>query len=265
MARASLLLGLACLAALFLTATEARARDLVVDLSEPVVRVTTGFSGSTLLLYGVATQPPEMPGQLLPESQGDIIVVVRGPQKDTLVRRKERVGGIWINRESMTFASVPGFYSLASNRPLADILGDDIRAYHQIGVENLEITPLEAATEAQPDNETQAFRDALLRGMTRDGLYSATTGNLLFLGGGLFRTRISFPANAPIGTYGIDVYLVRGNDVSAFETTLLSVRKFGLEAEIYDLAHRHSLAYGVLAILIAAGAGWAASVAFRKT
>jgi hypothetical protein len=50
----------------------------------------------------------------------------------------------------------------------------------------------------------------------------------------------------------------------AFETTLLNVRKFGIEAAIYNFAHRHSLAYGFLAIIVAVLAGWTANAAFRK-
>lgn len=245
----ALLFGLA-----FLVASPLAARELVVDLSEPVVRVTTGFTGSKLLLYGHAAGP------------GDVIVVVRGPQADKTVRKKERIVGIWANRGAMTFNAVPGFYTISSNKPIAEILGGEQRAYHQIGTDYLPLAAEEESLDPGPSRrEVIAYREALIRNMERDGLFSTQTGNLLFLGNGLFRTRIAFPANVPIGTYGIDVYLVRDNEVVAFETTLLSVRKFGLEAEIYDLAQRHSLAYGVLAILIAAGAGWIASAAFRKS
>jgi hypothetical protein len=80
----------------FLVATApARAQDLVADLSSHLIAVTTGFSGTSLLLFG-ATQ-----------GEGDVVVVVRGPDKPETVRRKRRTLGIWVNRDTYAFAAVP--------------------------------------------------------------------------------------------------------------------------------------------------------------
>jgi hypothetical protein len=42
------------------------------------------------------------------------------------------------------------------------------------------------------------------------------------------------------------------------------VSKTGIGAEVYDFAHRRSAVYGLLAVLIAVSAGWAAGTVFRK-
>jgi hypothetical protein len=60
------------------------------------------------------------------------------------------------------------------------------------------------------------------------------------------------------------VFLVHDGEVVGANITPLVVSKIGFEAGVFDFAHRHSLAYGVLAILIAVVAGWSASVAFHK-
>lgn len=236
-------------AALATAATAAKARDLVVDLTQPVVAVTTGFVGSSLLLYGVS------------RDEHDIVVIVRGPQRDEVVRQKERVAGIWVNGRQMIFDQVPAFYTVASNRPLGEVLRSDARAAYHIGLDHLDIRP---KREQADISGLDAFRQALVRNKQRQGLYGTATGQVLLLGNGLFRSRIQFPANVAIGTYGIDVYAVTNGEIAAFETTLLSVRKFGIEAEVYDFAHRHAMAYGVLAILIAVMAGWLGSALFRK-
>jgi uncharacterized protein (TIGR02186 family) len=97
---------LACLAAgLLLTQPRApAAQELVVDLSDPLVAITTGFVGTRLVLFGSA------------EARGDIVVVVRGPLQDAVVRRKERVAGIWVNRTKVAFRSIPSFYTVAAKR-----------------------------------------------------------------------------------------------------------------------------------------------------
>jgi hypothetical protein len=44
----------------------------------------------------------------------------------------------------------------------------------------------------------------------------------------------------------------------------MRVKKTGIGARIYDLAHRHAALYGLLAVAIAILAGWGASAAFRR-
>lgn len=227
----------------------AAARELVIDLSRSVVAITTGFVGSDLLLFGVT------------EGTGDVIVVVRGPLRNTIVRRKERVAGVWVNRSEMEFEQVPDYYALASNRPVDEFLAPEVRDVYQIGAAHLELVP-----RGDYDNvgEINAFRNALIRNKQRQGLYGRIQGDVIFLGNRLFRTQIQFPANVSVGTYGVDVYLVRNGEIASAETTLLTVRKFGLEASIFDFAHRNSMAYGILAILVAVMAGWLAGAIFRK-
>jgi uncharacterized protein (TIGR02186 family) len=104
----------------------------------------------------------------------------------------------------------------------------------------------------------------LIRNKVKRNLYQWKPAPLVFLGNRLFRTKLHFPSNVSVGTFGIDTFLIRKGEIAAFETTLLNVRKFGLEADIYNFAYRHSLAYGVLAIIVAGLAGWMANAAFRK-
>src|SRR3546814_79845 len=62
-------------------------QELVADLSDHEVAITTGFTGAELLLFGAV------------EGEGQIVVVVTGPRQTTTVRRKARVAGIWMNVE----------------------------------------------------------------------------------------------------------------------------------------------------------------------
>lgn len=240
-------LGLLAVFAPALPAPAGAGEELVVDLSETVVAITAGFSGTELLLYGVG--------------EGDVIVEVRGPFRDEVVRRKSRTLGIWVNQDKMVFEQAPSFYAVAGNRPIGDLLSPEALAEARIGPENLDLVPRDKNADPQVVEE---FRQALVRNKQRQGLYSTVQGNVTFKSSTLFRTRIRFPANVPVGTYGVNVYLVRDGNIIHDRTTLLNVRKFGIEASTYDFAHRHSLSYGVLAVLIAAMAGWLANVIFRK-
>ncbi len=230
-------------------ATALRAQDLVIDISNPVVGITTGFIGTDVLLFGAT------------RGEGDIVVVVRGPQQSHIVRRKERFSGIWINRDVVTFTDVPSYYALAANRPIEEFVPGATAGIHQIGVDEIIFRP---GLHQLPVDDITKFSDGLIRIKQREDLYTTNAQDLVYLGNGLFRTTVHFPATVAVGTYGIDVYLFRDGELVETQTSLLNVRKFGIEAGIYGFAHRHSAIYGVLAVLIAAMAGWLANLAFRK-
>lgn len=223
------------------------AAQVTADLSDHLIAITTGFTGADLLLFGAV------------ETEGTVVVVVRGPRTPLVVRRKGRVVGIWVNQANMTFDNVPGYYAVAASGPL-DEIPDAVRARHEIGANFLQLKP---PAGAEPDR-VKVFRQALIRNMQEDSLYSLDPAPILFLGRQLFRVDIRFPADAPVGRYEVAVYLIRDGEVINAQSTPLQVSKIGFEAWIFDFAHRHALPYGVLAILIAVVAGWGASVLFRK-
>ena len=222
--------------------------QLVAALSNHLVAITTGFSGTDVLLFGAT------------DGTGEVVVVVRGPEGVATVHRKGRTFGIWVNEADMDFANVPGFWAIAASRPLEELVPQRVADFHQLGLQYLRLLPLERSSERR----IREFRDALIRNKQRAGLYAETQGNIAFLGNRLFRTDLWIPANAPIGTYTVNVYLIRDNDVVSAETTPLVVGKVGFEARVFDFAYRASVGYGILAVLIAAMAGWVANLMFRK-
>jgi len=226
------------------------AQSLVADLSNHLIAINTGFVGTDVVLFGAVDGP------------GDVAVVVQGPPTEVMVRRKARIAGIWINAASMEFQQVPSFYSVATNRPLEQIIGDAVLARHEIGLGHLRLAPLSPGR-ASPDR-IREFREALIRNKQEEGLYGKSLGQVAFLGERLFRTNVYFPANVPTGAYTVSVFLIRDGDVVSAQTTPLAVSKVGFSAEIFEFAMRQSTFYGISAIIFAVAAGWLAGAIFRK-
>lgn len=228
----------------------AAAETLAADLSQESVTITTGFTGSTVLFFGATDGP------------GDVVVVVTGPPQPIVVRRKERVSGIWINRRSMTFPKAPTFYAVAASDALSEIVPEPVAAKYQIGLGKLVLTP--AGT--PPAAEAEIYRRSLIRNMLRRDLYKSGLRGVIFPNRSqrLFRTEIFFPANVPTGDYRVRFLLLRaGKVVSTFDRTLV-VEKGGVSAEVFHFAHNNAVLYGLLAILAAVFAGWGASQLFRR-
>lgn len=225
-----------------------RAQDLVADSSRYLVAITTGFVGADVLLFGAT------------EGEGDIIIVVRGPSRDEIVRRKGRHAGIWVNEKEATFRNVPSFYWLASSKPIETLLRPASLERHGIGVQNLPLN-VEGKMSAV---DVAAFRAGLIRNKVVDSLFTVRPQDVSFLGQRLFRSRIHFPANVPTGAYTVNVFLVHDGAVTNAQTVPLTIAKVGVGAEVYRFAHVSSALYGLIAIAIALVAGIGTGIIFRK-
>ncbi len=227
---------------------------VAIALTDEEVRVTSGFTGAELVIYGVA------PGY---RAGDDLVVILRGPPLPLTVMRKERVAGMWLNSEPASFAGAPSFYAAASTRPLSQIAPPDI--LRRVGA-SAEFVPLRTTGVASSDAASQIseYRRAIVRLKARDGLYRNEPGEVTLQTANLFRAEVRLPAQAPVGQYDAQVILFRDGAPIAETQTTLSVEKAGMERIIFDLAHEQSWLYGIACILMALLAGWGAASIFSR-
>jgi uncharacterized protein (TIGR02186 family) len=249
-ALSGLMLAIASALGAALGATPAHAQPLIADLSKHLVAITTGFTGSDVLVFGAV------------DGKGDVVVVIQGPSADVVVRRKARVSGIWVNQDSMTFAGAPSYYAVAATGPLAKIVPEAIARQEQIGVKYLRLKP--KAGETRDLQELAAFRRALVRLRARAELYPKRRFPVTLIGNRLFRAELHFPANVPTGIYTVRFFLLRDGKIIGGSSSPLYVNKTGVNAEITAFAREQSILYGLLAVLVAGFLGWLAGVVFRK-
>jgi uncharacterized protein (TIGR02186 family) len=240
--------GFIFLAVLVLTRTATAAPALVADLSRDHIDITTSFTGTRLLLFGAT------------EGTGDVVVVMRGPDRLEVIRKKEKVVGIWINGESVTFKDVPGYYFQASTRPLSEIADPKVLAKYRIGPTRLKMEPIDGTAAAIAGD----YRSALLRLKQDRKLFSVSEVPVKVIGGRLFRVELVFPSSVPTGLYAAEIYLFRDGRPVSISRKTLDVRRGGVEAAIFQFAHQHAAIYGILAIMVALLAGWLAGVIFRR-
>src|SRR5260370_35828916 len=156
---------------------------VVADLSGHRIAINSGFTGTSGVLVGAT------------DGAGDVIAVVRGPEREMTVWHKGKVAGVWVNAESMTFINVPSFYAVAASRPLDEALSPGAAALYRIGTTNLKLESKLPLT----GERVQRFAKALIEEQQRAGLISTEIRKVAFLGDRLFRVEIFFPANVPTG------------------------------------------------------------------
>jgi uncharacterized protein (TIGR02186 family) len=220
-----------------------------IDVSEPKLEITTGFSGDILTVFGTI------------EPKGDIIILVRGPKKETVIRRKIDVMGLWVQAESLTFVDVPGYYNIASSKPVNLLASAETLKQYRLGLDSLTFKTKRNDISSE---KYVRFQEALIQGKQLSQLYSLTPNAVTFLNERLFKTRIYMPSNVPLGDYTIEAFLFQNGNLVDNDIKPFTVVQTGLTGDIHKFAFDKPLIYGISVIFIALFAGFMATILLRR-
>lgn len=229
---------------------------LVPDVSARRIEIRYSFSGAQLLLFGAILYPRGR----IPEHDPDIAVVLRGPVQPILIREKQKIAGIWMNADSARFRSAPSYYAVASSRPISKLLDERTAAIYEVGLQNLQLSP---GSGAVPER-ARHFEAGLIDLRKRKGVYYEDPRGVEITEGVLYRARITIPSQVPVGTYSAETFLIQDGRVLAVATRDIYIGKTGFERWVSLVARRHEGLYGLAAVLLSVGMGWAAALIFRR-
>jgi uncharacterized protein (TIGR02186 family) len=243
---------LAAIFAILALCEPARSEGLVVTVAPSQIVVSSNYSGGTVIVFG-AVQADK-----LPLRSYDVAAVVTGPRQTVVARRKARIGGVWINRDSRIFQNVPSFLSLIASRPLNAIASVDVLRRQGIGVKNVLV-----ASGIPPDDD-DPYLINLINIRFQQGLFSERSSGVTFFSRTVFRAEIPVPDNVPVGDYEIDLKLFANGAMIAETLSSFTVVKVGVEDFVVKAAANYSLIYGLAVMSMALFTGWVASIAFRR-
>jgi len=229
---------------------------LVPDVSARRIEIRYSFTGAQLLLFGAIIYP----GGRAPSGTTDIVVVLRGPVQPILVREKEKIAYIWMNADSARFRSAPAYYAVASSKPVSQLLDERTAAIYEVGLQNLQLSPGSAAL----PEKARRFEAGLIDLRKRSGVYVEDPKGVEITEGVLYRARIFIPSQVPVGTYTAETFLIQDHKVIAVATRDIEIGKSGFERWVSLVARRHEGLYGLAAVIMSVGLGWAAAMVFRR-
>lgn len=248
-ARVLVLFGIAAL-------TMANTPVLVPEVSQDRISIRGDFNGAQLLLFGAITYPPGTRHA----DRADIVVVLKGPVESIVVREKRQIAGIWINADSSEFRSAPGFYAVASSKPIEQIVDGKTADIYELGLNHLQLSPAGAIDSRELDR----FVDGLVDLNSRGELFKNLPNSVKITNSVLYQARINLPASVPVGDYTAETFLILDGRVEAAEIKDITIEKIGMGRFITNLSQKNGFLYGLIAVFISVFLGWSAGYLFRK-
>ena len=237
-----------------------RAEKLTMALSTSSIDITASFTGTQVTVFGVIERD-DPTAELPVDASYKVAVLLLGPRYSVVAREKDRVLGIWVNRNARTIINPPSVYLLSTSVDLPQLASPSVLDRLQVGFDNIDFVYQGLATMNDPAGAP--FRDAFLRLKEEDRLYGEEIG-VGFIGNLVFRSTLRLPASIPVGEYTVVSYLFSGSELVARAEERLRVSKTGFEATMATFARTQSLPYGILIVALALAIGWLGGVIFRR-
>ena len=239
---------------ILISTSSAIAESVVVGMDKEKVAITATFDGSQILLFGAVKRDKPAPSGNI-----QVIVTIAGPSEPISVHRKSKVFGIWMNTDTVEVDTAPSFYAVATSSDLSSTINDTEDLRYKVSI------PRAIQSDGVPMDVLNAapFSDAVIRIRSNQGLYQLHENKVDIDEQTLFRTSIDMPADISDGDYTARILLTRNGNVIDEFTTIIDVRKVGLERFLFNMSRENPLSYGLMSIAIAIFAGWAASLLFR--
>ncbi|MBI1326877.1 MAG: hypothetical protein GC136_04460 [Alphaproteobacteria bacterium] len=203
------------------------------------VEISSGFHGGSIVVFGVKP------------ADGNVVLVLKGPETRVLVREKNQVLGLWMDTSGVTFHSVPTLYDFASSTTEFSTEEKDILRAQGIGLDAL---VFEASQKKTPEDLLK-FQEAFIRKAQAEERYAAQPKRLETIKDQLFKIRFTLPATLPEGLYSVEGYLLRNNVIEAKDVQHFDVKPIGFAADIRRFASDSSFLYACFVTIIACLAG----------
>ena len=220
------------------------------DISENNIKIETNFIGKEVIIFGILNDDQET------------IMTIKGPEKNALIQKKERILGFWFNTKQITYNQIPSIFFIASSKDIENILPASTIIKEELSFDYL----LENKTSQRnfiSDISLDTWKNNFVRIKKNKNLFKEY--EIENIDNKLFQTRIFFPAKSIPGEYKVNVYQIKDNLILNNKEKVITLKKSGIGNQIYNFAHKNAAAYGLFVIIFAVLSGFLAATLFRRS
>ena len=220
------------------------------DISDDNIKIETNFIGKEVIIFGI-----------LNDDQ-DTILTIKGPERNAVIQKKERILGFWFNTKQITYNQIPSIFFIASSNNIEDILPASTIIKEELSFNYL-LENKKSQRNFISDVSLNTWIDNFVRIKKSKNLFKEY--NVDNIDNKLFQTRIFFPAKSIPGEYKVNVYQIENNLILNNKEKIITLKKSGIGSQIYNFAHKNAAAYGLFAIIFAVLSGFLAATLFRRS
>jgi uncharacterized protein (TIGR02186 family) len=250
--------GLGCLwGAAALAITPEAQQKVVTAASKNVVEIGLSYHGDQIFFFGVN-----------PVAGADVVIKLTAEKEEAVkLSMKGRVGPFWMTVKQYEVTGAPFIYKIHSNKPLDQIVSKETARELELGYEavrhRMKLHLIRGG--AAPDDADVVWK-GLLKIKERANLYNivADPKRLEIAEGKLFKHYFRFPAAATEGRYLVESYCFQKGQLVAYGKDVIQIKKVGLENWLTQTSQNSAAFYGILAVVVALGAGLLVGVIFGK-
>ncbi len=227
------------------------ANQAYFDLSDQEIEIQTNFNGKEVIIFG------------LTEPDFETLLTIRGPEEYKKLQKKERMFGLWINKNKIIYRNLPSIYFIAASAPVNQILDKE-----SIKNDSLYFEPMLLNLMTQRNfnfskkNNEKIWSKNLIKIKQKNNFYKEY--EIKIVDDKLFQTRVFFPSNTIPGNYQINIYQIKDKTIVSKKNKSINIVKSGIGNELFNLAHNNPISYGIMCIIFAIFSGLLAAIVFRR-
>lgn len=232
-------------------------QKVVTAASKNLIEIGVSYQGDRIYFFGVNPVP------------GTDLIIKLTAEKDEELKLsvKGKVGPLWMTVKQYDVTGAPFMYKIHASKPIDQIVSAATAQELELGypaIRHKMQMHLSRGT-AAPDDADKVFK-GLLKIKERLNLYNIVEDpkRLEITEGKLFKHYFRFPPAASEGRYLIESFCFDKGQLVGYGKDIIEIKKVGIEHWLTDVSQNQPVFFGILAVVIAVGAGLLVGVIFRK-
>ena len=230
---------------------------VITSASKNVVEIGLSYSGDKIFFFGVNPVPGS-----------DVVIKLTAEKEETVkLSVKGKVGPLWMTVKQYEVTGSPFIYKIHASKPLDQIISKETAQQLELGYPavrskmKLHLIRGEAAPE-----DAEIVWKGLLKIKERANLYNIVEdpARLEISEGKLFKHYFRFPPAATEGRYQVESFCFLKGELVGYGKDIIEIKKVGLENWLTQTSRNQPVFFGIMAVVIAVGAGLLVGVLFGK-
>jgi uncharacterized protein (TIGR02186 family) len=230
---------------------------VLTSASKNLIEIGLSYHGDQIHFFGINPVPGS-----------DVVIRLTAAKEETVkLSVKGRVGPFWMTVKQYEVTGSPFIYKIHASKPLDQIMSKETAQKLDLGYPAVrgKMKMHLVRGEAAPDDESVVW-DGLVKIKERGNLYNIVEdpARLEISEGKLFKHYFRFPPAATEGRYQVESFCFEKGELVGYGKDVIEIKKVGLEHWLTQTSQNQPVFFGIMAVIIAVGAGLLVGVIFGK-